>query len=66
MEAESLKEDSRFTGGYTVFTHGSNAANGVDAIQIEFGKRSRENRRLAEDFTEAILVFTKNYLAQSK
>ncbi len=66
METESLKEDSRFNGGYTVFAYGSNATNGINAIQIEFGRRSRENSRLAEDFTDAILVFMKKYLVVSK
>ena len=66
MEAESLKEDRRFNGGYTVFVYGSNATNGIDAIQIEFGRRSRENPHLAEDFTDAILLFAKKFLGVPK
>lgn len=65
-QAESLTEDKRFAGGYTVLTYGSNATDGIDAIQIEFGRRSRENPRLAEDFTDAILVFARKFLAAAK
>ena len=55
--AETLKEDSRFLGGYTVIKYGSQHAEGIDAIQLEFGKSHRSNERLAEDLAEALVVF---------
>lgn len=55
--AETLHEDRRFAGGYTVFTYGSHRAEGIDAIQLEFGKNHRANPQLAEDLTEALVVF---------
>jgi N-formylglutamate amidohydrolase len=56
-DAESLREDPRFMGGYTVFNYGSQHARGVDAIQLEFGKNHRANERLPEDLAEALVVF---------
>ena len=58
---KSLKEDRRFRGGYTVRTYGSNNKNGIDAIQLEFGKTPRANPRLAEDLADAILDFMREY-----
>jgi len=55
--AETLREDPRFAGGYTVFTYGSQHTEGVDAIQLEFGKNHRARARLAEDLAEALIVF---------
>lgn len=59
--ADTLREDSRFNGGYTVFTYGSQRPEGIDAIQLEFGKSQRANQRLAEDLTEALIVFMTHY-----
>lgn len=59
--AEDLREDARFAGGYTVFTYGSQRPDGIDAIQLEFGKNHRANPRLAQDVTEALIVFMKQY-----
>ncbi len=58
-----LKEDRRYDGGYTVFAYGSNNPGGIDAIQLEFGKRVREKPGLAEDLAESILAFTRKYMA---
>ena len=58
---ESLLEDRRFAGGYTVFTYGSQRVEGIDAIQLEFGKYHRANMRLAEDLAEALIVFMTQY-----
>ena len=55
--AASLREDPRFAGGYTVFTYGSQQPAGIDAIQLEFGRNHRSNPRLAEDLTDALVVF---------
>jgi N-formylglutamate amidohydrolase len=55
--ADSLREDRRFSGGYTVFAYGSHLATGIDAIQLEFGKSHRANPRLAEDLADALVIF---------
>lgn len=55
--ADSLREDPRFAGGYTVFSYGSQHPEGIDAIQLEFGSKHRANPRLAEDLTDALVVF---------
>lgn len=59
--AETLREDPRFAGGHMVFTYGSQHSEGIDAIQLEFGKNHRANPRLAEDLTEALIVFMSQY-----
>ena len=59
--AETLREDPRFSGGYTVFNYGSQHPEGIDAIQLEFGKNHRANERLAEDLAEALFVFMTQY-----
>lgn len=61
VAAESLREDPRFAGGYTVFTYGSQRSAGIDAIQLEFGKNHRANPHLAEDLAEALVVFMAQY-----
>lgn len=57
----SLEEDRRFAGGYTVFTYGSHKSQGVDAIQLEFGKNQRSDWNLAENFAESIIIFLGHY-----
>jgi N-formylglutamate amidohydrolase len=59
--AETLQEDPRFNGGLTVFNYGSQRSDGIDAIQLEFGKNHRTNPRLAEDFAQALIVFMTQY-----
>ncbi len=59
--AETLREDPRYRGGYTVFTYGSNRTDGIDAIQLEFGRNHRANPRLAEHFSEALIIFMSQY-----
>jgi len=54
---DSLREGSRFTGGYTVFTYGSHRPEGIDAIQLEFGRDHRANPGLAEDLADALVTF---------
>ena len=61
VNVESLREDPRFAGGYTVFNYGSQHPEGIDAIQLEFGKNQRESKRLAEDLADALLVFMAQY-----
>jgi len=53
----SLSEDSRYAGGHTVFTYGSHRADGIDAIQLEFGRDHRANPRLPEDVADALIGF---------
>lgn len=55
--AESLREDTRFSGGHTVFTYGSNRSGGIDAIQLEFGTQLRADPALAEHLAEALVTF---------
>jgi N-formylglutamate amidohydrolase len=59
--ADTLREDPRFSGGYTVFNYGSQNPEGIDAIQLEFGKNHRASERLAEDLAEALFVFMTQY-----
>jgi len=62
VESPDLKEDRRFNGGYTVFSYGSHNPSGIDAIQLEFGKRARDKSDLPKDFAESILIFSKKYI----
>jgi N-formylglutamate amidohydrolase len=55
--AESLREDPRFSGGYTVATYGSHMPGGIDAIQLEFGKNHRASASLAADVADALASF---------
>lgn len=59
--AESLREDSRFSGGFTVFTYGSHRPEGIDAIQLEFGRQHRADPQLAGNLAEALIVFMTEY-----
>jgi N-formylglutamate amidohydrolase len=60
-DADSLREDPRFSGGYTVFTYGSHRPDGIDAIQFEFGRQQRSSSRLPEDFAAAIVSFMRAF-----
>ncbi len=66
LDAPTLREDPRFSGGYTVFTYGSHRPDGVDAIQLEFGRLHRANPRLAEDVASAILGFMQSHQLLSR
>lgn len=58
-------EDAGYSGGYTVFTYGSHNRDGIDAVQIEFGARSRERIVLdssARSAATAIAAFYEAYL----
>ncbi|MDH4390705.1 MAG: N-formylglutamate amidohydrolase [Aquabacterium sp.] len=54
---DSLREDPRYAGGYTVFTYGSQHPDGIDAIQLEFGAQQRRSPQLTDDVADALLVF---------
>jgi hypothetical protein len=66
MASESLREDSRFAGGHTVFIYGSHRPGGIDAIQLEFGRTYRSKSGLANDFADALLTFMNRYIPSSK
>lgn len=59
------KEQSGFTGGYIVQTHGSHRPEGVDAIQLEFGAdyRDKANRKkIAGELAKAVEDYLKEYV----
>jgi N-formylglutamate amidohydrolase len=56
-DGSTLEEDRRFSGGFTVFRHGSQRPDGIDAIQLEFGSALRAQRKLADDFADALIAF---------
>lgn len=60
-DAPTLREEPRFAGGHTVFTYGSHRHDGIDAIQLEFGRQHRIDARLPEDLASAILGFMKHH-----
>ena len=58
-------ENAGFNGGYTVGTYGSHNANGIDAVQMEFGSKYRQNAavdKAARDAGKAIAAFYEAYL----
>jgi len=58
-------EDAGFNGGYTIRTYGSHTADGVDAIQMEFGRKYRQKITLdqtGKDAAKSIVAFYKAYL----
>ena len=61
LESTTLKEDARYAGGYTVYRYGSHNPDGIDAIQLEFGRQQRENPQLAGHLTEALALFLKHH-----
>lgn len=61
LGATSPEEDRRFAGGHTVYFYGSHRAQGIDAIQFEFGKNQRNSWNLAEHFAEVIAIFLNHY-----
>lgn len=60
-DAESLREDARFSGGHTVFSYGSHRPDGIDAMQFEFGRQHRSRSRLPDDVAAAILGFMRSF-----
>jgi len=58
-------ENAGFNGGYTVNVYGSQNADGIDAVQLEFGSRYRRDSELdrsAVQAARAIVTFYKAYL----
>jgi N-formylglutamate amidohydrolase len=64
--SQSLREDPRFAGGYTVFAYGSHRPEGIDAVQLEFGRTYRGKSSLPDDFADALLTFMNKYILKSK
>ena len=56
------REDSRYRGGHTVYTYGSNRADGIDAIQLEVGRALRTDPAFAEALGDALVQFHDAYL----
>jgi N-formylglutamate amidohydrolase len=57
-------EDARYVGGYTVATYGASHDEGIDAIQLEFGRNLRIRQKLADDLAQAVAVFYRHYLQE--
>lgn len=58
-------EAGNYSGGYTVDSYGSHRIDGIDAIQIEFGRNLREPAMLektARDSAQAIAAFYERFL----
>ena len=65
LPANARAETQGYTGGHTVVSYGSNRTDGIDAIQLEFGRDLRRSGALAKtaaDTAKAIAVFYENYL----
>jgi N-formylglutamate amidohydrolase len=61
-------ENAGFSGGYTVGTYGSHNPDGIDAVQMEFGSRYRQNAavdKAAVDAGKAVAAFYEAYLKGS-
>ena len=58
-------ENAGLNGGYTVSTYGSDSANGIDTVQMEFGSRYRQKanaEKSGRDAGKAIVGFYEVYL----
>lgn len=65
LPPDARAETQGYTGGHTVVTYGSNRSDGIDAIQLEFGRELRRSNALAKtaaDTAKAIAVFYGSYL----
>ncbi len=62
------KERAGFTGGFIVQTFGSHQANGIDAIQLEFGSNYRKRdaiEQVASQIADAIADYHQRYLVDA-
>ena len=65
LPANARVETQGYTGGHTVVTYGSNRSDGIDAIQLEFGRDLRRNdviAKTAADTAQAIVAFYRTFL----
>lgn len=60
LDAASQREDPSFNGGFTVATYGRMQPNGIDAIQLEFGRQLRENARLPDELAEVVVALLRD------
>jgi N-formylglutamate amidohydrolase len=61
-------ENAGYNGGYTVGTYGSHNPDGIDAVQMEFGSRYRQDavvEKAAVDAGKAIAAFYEAYLKKA-
>ena len=59
------REQSGFTGGYIVQSHGSHHPEGLDAVQLEFGvdyRKSTTRDRIADELATAIVAYLQLYV----
>jgi N-formylglutamate amidohydrolase len=59
------EKEQRYSGGFIVRSYGSHTADGIDAMQLEFGSALRGRallERTANDVADAISVFAQAYL----
>jgi hypothetical protein len=59
------REQSGFTGGYIVQTHGSHRAQGLDAVQLELGfeyRKPTNRKRIADDLAIVIVEYLDLYV----
>lgn len=59
------REQSGFTGGYIVQSHGSHRPEGLDAVQLEFGSEYRKTanrKQIADDLATAIVEYLDLYV----
>jgi N-formylglutamate amidohydrolase len=56
-----LDEGPWFVGGHTVSAYGSHRPEGIDAIQLEFGRALRAQSRTASDVADALADFLRTY-----
>jgi len=62
-------EAKNYAGGHTVDLYGSHRAQGIDAMQLEFGRDLRDGARLeqtAKDTARAIAAFYERFLRQDR
>ncbi len=63
----AMGRETFFDGGFIVANYGSQNADGVDAIQLEFGKMRREDPiKLSRDVGDAIAAFVRRYGPQQQ
>ena len=60
IDAPSLHE-SRYAGGYTVVSYGSHRPDGIDAIQLEFGRDLRNSPHLPQDLAASLIAFLRDF-----
>jgi hypothetical protein len=63
------KEQSGFTGGYIVQSHGSHRPEGIDAVQLEFGAEYRDKmnrKKTADVLATAVKEYLDTYVTSTE